>query len=208
MRGTNAWRAVKSTAYILLALSAAAAVIWIVWRYRRPQGLYVEDGEMVLTETSDVALEPDGAARTFRIGRGKGFGSYSVTDCTVKIVPNADEAHDFDFTVSGEAAPYRYGAEDDLSAAFGGSNGQGLPVASDGTFAVTVQCLTMPEILNAVYPGKTVTVEKEIGGADFGQYPYFALSVTSPDGSETLRIPFRYHIAVLRIELDKEVIVL
>lgn len=83
-----------------------------------------------------------------------------------------------------------------------------MPVASDGTFAVTVQCLTMPEILNAVYPGKTVTVEKEIGGADFGQYPYFALSVTSPDGSETLRIPFRYHIAVLRIELDKEVIVL
>lgn len=61
MRGTNAWRAVKSTAYILLVLCAAAAVI-IVWRYRRPQGLYVEDGEMVLTETSDVALEPDGAA--------------------------------------------------------------------------------------------------------------------------------------------------
>ena len=61
-----------------------------------------------------------GTQNIFTIASNEGFGSYSVSDCFVKIVPNVDEAHDFDFMLSGEVSPYLYGAESDLSAAFGG----------------------------------------------------------------------------------------
>ena len=47
----------------------------------------------------------------------------------------------------------------------------------------------------------------EIGNTDFGKYPYFALYVVSPDGKESVTIPFRYYFEVVGVELDKEAII-
>lgn len=65
----------------------------------------------------------------------------------------------------------------------------------------------MTEILQAVYPDKQVTMTDEIGNTDFGKYPYFALYVVSPDGKESVTIPFRYYFEVVGVELDKEAII-
>lgn len=198
----------KIVAYVLLVLMVAALAGGLIYYFTRPQGMYVSFGEDIISESTDIAIQPDGTQNIFTIASNEGFGSYSVSDCFVKIVPNVDEAHDFDFMLSGEVSPYLYGAESDLSAAFvEGYDGNGIKVSSDGSFTITTDKMTMTEILKAVYPDRTVTLDKEISDVEFGQYPYFAISVTSPDGSETMRIPFRYYFEVVGIELDKEVIV-
>ena len=209
--GTVTNNLVKIIAYILLVLMVAALAGGLIYYFTRPQGMYVSFGEDIISESTDIAIQPDGTQNVFTIASNEGFGSYSVSDCIVKIVPNVDEAHDFDFMLSGEVSPYLYGAESDLSAAFVEEyDGNGIKVASDGSdgsFIVSTDKMTMTEILKAVYPDKTITLDKEISDIEFGQYPYFAISVTSPDGSETMRIPFRYYFEVVGIELDKEVIV-
>ena len=203
--GTVTNNLVKIIAYILLVLMVAALAGGLIYYFTRPQGMYVSFGEDIISESTDIAIQPDGTQNVFTIASNEGFGSYSVSE---KIVPNVDEAHDFDFMLSGEVSPYLYGAESDLSAAFVEEyDGNGIKVASDGSFIVSTDKMTMTEILKAVYPDKTITLDKEISDIEFGQYPYFAISVTSPDGSETMRIPFRYYFEVVGIELDKEVIV-
>lgn len=188
---------------ILLILGIAGGVIYY---FTRPQGLYLRMDKSVITDNSDVAIEHSGEENYFTIGHSNGFGSYSVSDCVVKVVPNADENHNFTFTVNGEESSY--GAESDISAAFCKDyDGKSIPVKSDGSFSIATDKMTMTEILQAVYPDKQVTMTDEIGNTNFGKYPYFALYVVSPDGKESVTIPFRYYFEVVGVELDKEAII-
>lgn len=188
---------------ILLILGIAGALIYY---FNRPQGLYILSDKSVITDNSDLAIEHSGKENYFTIKNAKGFGSYSVSDCVVKVVPNAGENHNFDFTVNGET--HSYSAENDISAAFCKDyGGKSIPVKSDGTFIIETDKMTMTEILQAVYPDKQITMANEIGGADFGKYPYFALHIVSPDGKESVKIPFRYYFEVVGVELDKGAII-
>ena len=130
------------------------------------------------------------AAKNFTIWHSKGFGSYSVSDCVVKVVPNTDENHNFTFTVNGEESSY--GAESDISAAFCKDyDGKSIPVKSDGSFCIATDKMTMTEILQAVYPDKQVAMTDEIGNTDFGKYPYFALYVVSYHPTAKKALQFR-----------------
>lgn len=190
---------------ILLILGIAGGLLYY---FNRPQGLYIQSDKQIIGENSNLAIQHDGQDNVFTIGHSKGFGSYSVSDCVVKVVPNADENHNFDFFIAGNEYPYAYGAESDLSAAFCKDyGGKGIPVKSDGTFCIATDKMTMTEILQAVYPDKQIKMTDEIGDIDFGQYPYFALYIVSPDGKESVKIPFRYYFEVVGIELDKEAII-
>lgn len=205
---SSAGNVVQAVVYFAIVGLVIIMILGLVRYFQVPKGMYLNfDGEVV-TEETDVAIQPDGSDNIFRIANTKGFGSYSVADCMVKIVPNVDAAHDFDFMLAGESAPYQYSAESDLSAAFCKEVGEtGIRVLSDGTFALSVKTLSMRAILQEVYPNQTIVLEQDIQDVQFGQYPYFAISITSPDGTQTLKIPFRFNFEVVKVSFDKEVIV-
>ena len=145
-----------------------------------------------------------GETATFTIGNSDGWGVYSVQDCTVKIVPNVDETHDFEFTGEGDSKPSEYSGESDLTAAFVENyDGNGLPIAEDGTFTLTADKKDVSDILEAVH-GKSITLDGEYLTS---VYPYIALSVTSPDGGQTLTVPLLFAVGVEGIELDKDGII-
>ena len=50
-----------------------------------------------------------------------------------------------------------------------------------------------------------MTVE---GAYSLKEYPYIALSVTSPDGEQTLTVPVSYYVAVEDITLDTDGVIL
>lgn len=203
----------KTFLKVLLSLAVLAvvvvAVLWLVNFLGSPQGLYVSYngvayGNTALGSSAGGCVIPYRQAVTFTVGNANGWGVYSVQDCVVKVIPNVDDAHDFEFTVNGATRPSEYSGETDLTAAFcDGYDGNGLPVSSDGTFTLTVDELTVMDILNAVY-AEGVTADGEYLLFD---YPYIALSVTSPDGSETLYIPLRLGDMVSGVELDKDGII-
>ena len=203
----------KTFLKVLLSLAVLAvvvvAVLWLVNFLGSPQGLYVSYngvayGNTALGSSSGGCVIPYGQTVTFTIGNANGWDVYSVQDCTVTVIPNVDDTHDFEFAVNGSERPSAYSGETDLTAAFCDDyDGNGLPVSSDGTFTLAVDELTVADILNAVY-AEGVTADGEYFLSD---YPYIALSVTSPDGSETLYIPLRLSGMVSGVELDKDGIV-
>ena len=201
---------VKILTAIIVVLLILGIVGGLVYFLNRPQGLYVEYngviyGDTVL-DTSSGGLTVDyGSTATFKVCNSDGWGVYSVQDCTVKIVPNVDETHDFEFTVEGDSKPSEYSGESDLTAAFVENyDGNGLPIAEDGTFTLTADKKDVADILEAVH-GKSITLDGEYLTSI---YPYIALSVTSPDGGQSLTIPLLFKVGVEGIELDEDGIIL
>lgn len=198
----------KIISYILIIIMIMVIIAGLISYLSAPKGLYLNYGDTVVKENTDVAIMPDGSDNIFKVGNTEGFGSYTVADCIVKVVPNVDEQHDFEFTIDGDETVYKFSSEKDLTSAFCDDySGKGIKIASDGTFVLSTEKVSMIEILQTVYEGKNVILDKDIKDVEFGQYPYFALSVTSPDGKQNLKIPFRYYYDVVGVELDKEVIV-
>lgn len=179
---------------VLLVLGIIGGVIYLL---NRPQGLYIEYdgttyGNTALGSSTGGITVLYGETATFTIGNSDGWGVYSVQDCTVKIVPNVDETHDFEFTVEGDSKPSEYSGESDLTAAFVENyDGNGLPIAEDGTFTLTADKKDVADILEAVH-GKSITLDGEYLTS---VYPYIALSVTSPDGGQTLTVPLLFVVA-------------
>lgn len=198
----------KILTYLLVVIMITAIIAGLISYLSAPKGMYLNYGDTVVKENTDVAIMADGSDNVFKVANTEGFGSYTVADCIVKVVPNVDEQHDFEFTIDGDETVYKFSSEKDLTSAFCEDySGDGIKIASDGTFVLSTEKVSMIEILQTVYKDKKVILDQDIKDVEFGQYPYFALAVTSPDGKQNLKIPFRYYYDVVGVELDKEVIV-
>ncbi len=118
----------------------------------------------------------------------------------MKIVPNADESHDFDFTVGDDSRPAAFTKEKDLSGAFVENyNGKGITVSENGEFTILCSYKSVSEILQAVYGKKEIHAEAD---GNLLEYPYIAIKVTSPDGKQTLTVPLLLYGVVTGIELN------
>lgn len=192
----------KLVAYILIVLLLLGIVRFGFELLNRPDGMYLLYKDKTVTASSGGVIVPYCRDVEFTIKHSDGFGVYSVTDCTVMIVPNVDEFHDFDFNVEDETHPYSFSEEKDLSAAFVENyNGKGIAVSEDGDFKIRVRLLSMQNILSAIYPDKTVTLDG-IEDFDTSIFPYFAIKIVSPDGSQTLKIPVLIKVLVQSIEVS------
>ncbi len=112
---------------------------------------------------------------------------------SVKVVPNALDGTDFDFTLDGDV--YSYHAEKDLS--------NGFIIEKDKTsFTLTPKGGTLTEILQGVYPDSIV------GDCSNAAYEdMFTLIVTSYNGETSVKINFALSGKVSGVILDPEVLV-
>lgn len=180
-------------AYIALVLLLLGIVGVCVGLLTRPNGIYIRYGNTVVTDKTGGIIVPYDETITLKIENSEDWGAYSVTDCTVTIVPNVDNAHDFDFTVDGNTKPSAFSVEKDLTAAFVEDyDGKGLNISADGEFLFKHSRKTVAEILSAVYGGKTIAVDNY----ELSKYPYIAIKIVSPDGKQTFTVPVLLHIAV------------
>ena len=65
----------KIVAYVLLVLMVAALAGGLIYYFTRPQGMYVSFGEDIISESTDIAIQPDGTQNIFTIASNEGFGS-------------------------------------------------------------------------------------------------------------------------------------
>ena len=110
---------------------------------------------------------------------------------TVKVVPNAIDGKDFDFTLNGDK--YSYQSEQDLTAGFDIKQ-------EDNSFTIAPKG-NLTEILSAVYPNDTME-----DCADKGYENMFTLVVTSYNGKAEVRINFTVIESIRGVILDQEVI--
>ena len=193
-------RASRAISYLLVVLLLLGIVGACAYLLTKPNGIYLRyDGKIVTDKTSGIVI-PYKATATFKIENSEDWGAYSVTDCTVKIVPSADESHDFDFTVGDDSRPAAYTKEKDLTGAFlENYNGKGITVSENGEFTILCSYKSVSEILQAVYGEKEIHAEAD---GNLLEYPYIAIKVTSPDGKQTLTVPLLLYGFVTGIELN------
>ena len=110
---------------------------------------------------------------------------------TVKVVPNAIDGKDFDFSLNGDK--YSYQSEQDLTAGFDIKQ-------EDDSFTIAPKG-NLTEILAAVYPNDTVG-----DCTDKAYENMFTLVVTSYNGKAEVRINFTVTETIRGVILDKEVI--
>ena len=189
-------RAITYIVVVLLLLGIVGVCFNLI---TRSNGIYLRYGDTVVTDkTGGITVLYDETI-TLKIENSEDWGAYSVTDCTVTIVPNVDDSHDFDFTVDGNIKPSAFSVEKDLTAAFVENyDGKGLNISVDGEFAFKYSRKTIAEILSAVYGGKTITVDNY----ELSKYPYIAIKIVSPDGKQTLTVPVLLYIAVDGVTLN------
>ena len=193
-------RTSRVISYLLVVLLLLGIVGAVAYLLTKPNGIYLRyDGKIVTDKTSGIVI-PYKATATFKIENSEDWGAYSVTDCTVKIVPNADESHDFDFTVGDDSRPAAFTKEKDLTGAFVENyNGKGITVSENGEFTILFSYKSVSEILQAVYGEKESHAEAD---GNLLEYPYIAIKVTSPDGKQTLTVPLLLYGVVTGIELN------
>lgn len=185
--------------YIVVVLLLLGIVGVCINLFNRPNGIYLRYGDTVITSKTGGITVPQGEAITLRIENSEDWGAYSVTDCTVTIVPNVDSAHDFDFTVEGDSSPSSFSGEKDFTAAFTDNyDGNGLMISADGDFTIRYSARTVSEMLKKV-KCKEVTLENDYV---LSAYPYVAIQVVSPDGKQTLTVPVLLYIAVDGVTLN------
>lgn len=125
------------------------------------------------------------------------FVNDSISGYTVQVVPNTASDADFDFTLDGDV--YSFYAETDLTDGFDVEYGESsFTIAPKGN---------MQQILSAVYPSSTVTVERE--DEDYSA-EIFTLVVTSYNGEASVCLNFAIADETMPtgIALDKEGIVI
>lgn len=193
-------RTSRVISYLLVVLLLLGIVGAGAYFLTKPNGIYLRyDGKIVTDKTSGIVI-PYKATATFKIENSEDWGAYSVTDCMVKIVPNADESHDFDFTVGDDSRPAAFTKEKDLTGAFVENyNGKGITVSENGEFTILCSYKSVSEILQAVYGEKEIHAEAD---GNLLEYPYIAIKVTPPDGKQTLTVPLLLYGVVTEIELN------
>lgn len=193
-------RTSRVISYLLVVLLLLGIVGAGAYFLMKPNGIYLRyDGKIVTDKTSGIVI-PYKATATFKIENSEDWGAYSVTDCMVKIVPNADKSHDSDFTVGDDSRPAAFTKEKDLTGAFVENyNGKGITVSENGEFTILCSYKSVSEILQAVYGEKEIHAEAD---GNLLEYPYIAIKVTSPDGKQTLTVPLLLYGVVTGIELN------
>ena len=173
-------RTSRVISYLLVVLLLLGIVGAGAYLLTKPNGIYLRyDGKIVTDKTSGIVI-PYKATVTFKIENSEDWGAYSVTDCTVKIVPNADESHDFDFTVGDDSRPAAFTKEKDLTGAFVENyNGKGITVSENGEFTILCSYKSVSEILQAVYGEKEIHAEAD---GNLLEYPYIAIKVIVAGG--------------------------
>lgn len=205
MSSYKAKQAVNVFSRIVSAVLILLLLVGVIRYFNRPTGFYLTYGESNIQSDNSGIFVPFNGTETFIINNTDGFGTYSVTDCCVKIIPNVDDIHDFEFTVDGNEKPSIFSSEKDLTAAFVDNyDGKGLQISSDGSFTISITQKYVSDILQSVYGGKAITVNEKYSVAE---YPYIALSVTSPDNKQNITVPLRWYVAVDSIKFDKTQIV-
>ena len=172
------------------------------------QYIYIEYAGVTYSEENgaDGITIAYGKTLSFTIGNTASWGEYSVQDCTVMIVPNLDDEHNFEFTVDGNHKSSVYSSVTDLTAAFS-VDGSGIDISPSGEFSIFVKSCDMADILGAVY-GEITAID---GDYYLFDYPYIAVELTSPDGADTLTMPLLVDIdgvVVEGLEFDVEGIIL
>lgn len=186
----------KVIGYVLVLL-VVVGVIGVIVRFTGGftsdfKTFYVSvDGKDVLTTAGGfqaTKTEPLKVDVKYTFGSAGGDASgYSV-----KVVPNAVENEDFDFTLNGDV--YSYQAETDLTAGFEIERGE-------TSFTITPKG-GLTEILQAVYPSY------EVGDCRDKSYKdMYALIVTSYNGKASVKLCFSVLENVSGITLDKDIIV-
>lgn len=193
-------RTSRVISYLLVVLLLLGIVGACAYLLTKPNGIYLRYDDKIVTDKTSGLVIPYKATATFKIENSEDWGAYSVTDCMVKIVPSADESHDFDFTVGDDSRPAAYTKEKDLSGAFVENyNGKGITVSENGEFTILCSYKSVSEILQAVYGEKEIHAEAD---GNLLEYPYIAIKVTSPDGKQTLTVPLLLYGFVTGIELN------
>ena len=193
-------RASRAISYLLVVLLLLGIVGACAYLLTKPNGIYLRYDDKIVTDKISGLVIPYKATATFKIENSEDWGAYSVTDCTVKIVPNADESHDFDFTVGDDSRPAAFTKEKDLTGAFVENyNGKGITVSENGEFTILCSYKSVSEILQGVYGEKEIHAEAD---GNLLEYPYIAIKVTSPDGKQTLTVPLLLYGFVTGIELN------
>lgn len=193
-------RTSRVISYLLIVLLLLGIVGACAYLLTKPNGIYLRYDDKIVTDKTSGLVIPYKATATFKIENSEDWGAYSVTDCTVKIVPNADESHDFDFTVGDDSRPAAFTKEKDLTGAFVENyNGKGITVSENGEFTILCSYKSVSEILQAVYGEKEIHAEAD---GNLLEYPYIAIKVTSPDGKQTLTVPLLLYGVVTGIELN------
>ena len=106
-------RASRAISYLLVVLLLLGIVGACAYLLTKPNGIYLRYDDKIVTDKTSGLVIPYKATATFKIENSEDWGAYSVTDCTVKIVPSADESHDFDFTVGDDSRPAAFTKEKD-----------------------------------------------------------------------------------------------
>lgn len=192
----------KVLTFIILLLLIVGVVGVAVYLFTRPQGIYVCYGESIITESaSSIELFGNESFAEFSIKNSDGWGEYSVEDCVVKVVAYTDGANDFQFYLDDENTARLYSEVTDLTTAFVRS-GDKIEVNEDGVFELFFGYKDMRSILKKVFGADEVYLPGEV---NISEYPFFAVSVTSPDGEYTLSIPFycAYDLSKGGLVLDK-----
>ena len=193
-------RTSRVISYLLVVLLLLGIVGACAYLLTKPNGIYLRYDDKIVTDKTSGIVIPYKATATFKIENSEDWGAYSVTDCTVKIVPNADESHDFDFTVGDDSRPAAFTKEKDLTGAFVENyNGKGITISENGEFTILCSYKSVSEILQAVYGEKEIHAEAD---GNLLEYPYIAIKVTSPDGKQTLTVPLLLYGVVTGIELN------
>ena len=160
-------RAITFIVVVLLLLGIVGVCIHL---FNRPNGIYLRYGDTVITDKTSGITVPQGESITLRIDNSEDWGAYSVTDCTVTIVPNVDSAHDFDFTVDGDSSSF----------------------SGEKDFTAKYSARTVSEMLKIV-KGEEITLESDYA---LSAYPYVAIQVVSPDGKQKVTVPLLLYISV------------
>lgn len=193
-------RTSRVISYLLVVLLLLGIVGACAYLLTKPNGIYLRYDDKIVTDKTSGLVIPYKATATFKIENSEDWGAYSVTDCTVKIVPSADESHDFDFTVGDDSRPAAFTKEKDLTGAFVENyNGKGITVSENGEFTIYCSYKSVSEILQVVYGEEEIHAEAD---GNLLEYPYIAIKVTSPDGKQTLTVPLLLYGVVTGIELN------
>lgn len=152
---------------------------------------YVEcDGKPVLSTNSGYKVS---ASSPLTVDVKYTFGAINkeVSGYSVKVVPNAIQDNDFDFTLDGNA--YSFQAESDMTAGFEIKE-------KENSFTVKPKG-GINDVMKAVYPNYEVSDCR-----DKAYENMFTLIVTSYNGKASVKLNFTIAESVVGVILDKEVI--
>ena len=187
------WSKIIIYALIILALIGVLGfIIYFTGGFTTDfTGFYVTvDGEDVLSTGSDFRVKEDDPLKV-EVKYVFASPNDEAKGYTVKVVPNAIEGKDFDFTLDGDQ--YAFQSEKDLTAGF-------VILRSEESFTIAPKG-NLTKILSSVYPEDTVE-----DCADKAYENMFTLVVTSYNGEAEIRVNFTVIEEIQGVILDKEVI--